>query len=59
MYLGLCRSYVRYILRHIYYWLANGVFDGLLCIEEWELEIVFKFYGLGDWVIYDTEDSDF
>ena len=28
-------------------------------LKNEEVEIVFKFYGLGDWVIYDTEDSGF
>ena len=27
--------------------------------EGWEVEVVFKFNGLGDWVIYDTGDSGF
>lgn len=28
-------------------------------LKEEEVEIVFKFNGLGDWVIYDTGDSGF
>lgn len=28
-------------------------------LEEEEVEVVFKFNGAGDWVIYDTGDSGF
>lgn len=28
-------------------------------LKDEEVEVVFKFDGLGDWVIYDTEDSVF
>ena len=28
-------------------------------LKDEEVEVVFKFDGLGDWVIYDTEDSGF
>ena len=28
-------------------------------LKDEEVEIVFQFYGLGDWVIYDTGDSGF
>nr|YP_009674283.1 NADH dehydrogenase subunit 6 [Porcula salvania]QDK59282.1 NADH dehydrogenase subunit 6 [Porcula salvania]UAT98251.1 NADH dehydrogenase subunit 6 [Porcula salvania]UAT98264.1 NADH dehydrogenase subunit 6 [Porcula salvania]UAT98277.1 NADH dehydrogenase subunit 6 [Porcula salvania]UAT98290.1 NADH dehydrogenase subunit 6 [Porcula salvania] len=53
-------------------WVSNktvlGVFvSGLMmefimiyyALEEEEVEIIFKFNGLGDWVIYDTGDSGF